>query len=291
MHKALGRGLEVLIPQVPGTESKLAGDSETDILIGRIVPNKNQPRKHFDEEKLNELTRSIKKHGIAQSLLVKPSKISGEFELIAGERRLRAAKKAGLKRVPVIIRDVSDTDRVHLSLVENLQREDLNPIEQAQAFKSLMEQNNHTQEEISELLALSRSKIANTLRLLSLPGEIRDLISRGMIPSSQARALVAVEDENTRKEIAARIINEKLTTREVERLASDWKQAIATKKVKIAKRKNPEIRSLEESLQRSLGTKVQINNKRKGGSIRIEYYSNDDLERILDIIRGKKNKK
>ncbi|MFH1283868.1 MAG: ParB/RepB/Spo0J family partition protein [bacterium] len=290
MHKALGKGLEALIPAA-NVEAMSRIGQETRVSIERIQPNENQPRKYFDDEKINELARSIKKHGLAQSLLVKPLAGSGNYELIAGERRLRAARKAGLKEVPVMIRDVSDLERLQLALTENLQREDLNLIEQAAAFKSMMDHFGSTQEEISEILSISRSKVANIVRLLNLPAEIKDLIAQGIIPGGQARALVGIEDEEMQKDIAKRIVNEKLTTREVEKFVADWKQAITSKKVKIGKKKNPEVRNLEEMLQRHLGTKIEIKNKKRGGWIRIEYYSNDDLERILDIIQCKKKLK
>jgi len=284
MHKALGKGIEALIPQTRRAKSAAQAGGIAMLPIDNIVAGKHQPRVFFDDEKISELADSIRKHGLAQPILVTPSIVQNEYELIAGERRLRACRKAGLTEIPAIIKQVDEKQGMELSLVENIQREDLNPIEQAQAFSAMMSSYNLTQVELAEMLALSRPYVANALRLLTLPARIREYIASNRIPGSQARALVGIDNEKLQHELAERILREKLTTREVERLALDWRQGIATKRVRLPRRRSPDLVTLEETLQRALGTKVNIKPGRKGGWVQVAYYSAEDLERILGII-------
>ena len=224
-----------------------------------------------------------------QPLVVTP--IDGGYELIAGERRLRAAKIAGLTEVPIVLKKVTDREQFQISLIENLQREDLNPIEEAQAFKRLMEEFILTQEELAKMVGKGRVVIANTLRLLSLPKELQDAVSGGAISAGHARSLVSISDPNLQKEVAEKILREHLSVRDVEKIVSDWKGAFHDGKIKVRLRKDPEIRQAEESLQKFLGTKVQITARGKGetaaGWLKIAYYSLDDLERLIKILKKK----
>ena len=211
-----------------------------------------------------------------------------EYELIAGERRWRAAKIAGLREVPIVIKNVSDKEQFQIALVENLQREDLNPIEEAFAFKRLLDEFNLTQEELAKTIGKGRVVIANTLRLLQLPQSLQDAVASGSISAGHARTLVSVSDESVQKELSQRILDEHLTVRDVEKIVSDWKEAYATGKLKGTKRKDPEIRHIEDRLQQTLGTKVQILSTGKGtsikGSLRIWFFSLEDMERIVALL-------
>lgn len=291
MHKALGRGLGSLIPvsqtqAVPGQ-----GEAVVRVAIDKIKPNRYQPRVVFNEAKLKELSDSIKAHGLAQPLLIAPSVIPGEYELIAGERRWRASQMAGLTEVPAVVRNVDDKQRFQLSLIENIQRENLNPIEEAKAYKRLSEEFGHTQEELSQALGKDRSVIANAVRLLNLPQEIQDSISAGAISPGHGRILAGIDDESRQKELAGRIAREKLTVREIEKIVADWKSVLAAKAgKKKALKQETELVALGEELQRSFGTKVRIVGKSKKGKIEIHYFSLKELERIAAMLRSKKQK-
>jgi len=277
---ALGKGLGALIPEFGKEESR------TLLYCGieEIVPNRSQPRKHFDESKLQELAESIKEKGILEPLIVR--RVNEGYELIVGERRWRAAQKAGLKEVPVLVREVEGREVLELSLIENLQREDLNPIEEAEAFKRLIEEFNISQEALATRIGKDRTTITNTLRLLKLPSEVRNQLLQNHITSGHARAILSLENKEKQKELCALIIKKGLSVREAEALAKQWSEK-PKRLVAPAKKKSDwesQLNSLQDSLRRHLGTKVHITQKGKRGKIEIEYYSFDDLERIIETI-------
>lgn len=286
MHKALGRGLESLL-QVSSAPQAVAGETVVRIPLNKIKPNRYQSRTNFDETKLKELCESIKRHGLAQPLLVTPSVIPGEYELIAGERRWRASQMAGLQEAAAIVRTVSEKERFQLSLVENLQRENLNVIEEAKAYIRLSGEFSLTQENLSEILGRDRSVIANSIRLLSLSSEIQDAIAQGIISSGHGKILAGIQDQSKQKLLADRIVREKLTVREIEKIVATWKSALSGSK-KRARRQDAELNLLAEELQRRFGTKVTISGKPKKGKIEIHYYSLKELERISAYLKGKK---
>lgn len=262
--RVLGRGLESLIPSPQGTVKFIE--------IERIVPNKYQPRKNFDTGRINSLVESIKEEGVLQPVVVKVS--GNNYEIIFGERRWRAAKEAGLKTIPVIIRNVDDKGQLKLALVENIQREELNPIEKATGYRMLIEEFNLSQEEVAKIIGKQRSSIANTLRLLKLPKTIQDEIGGGTITEGHGRVLLSLPSEE-RGKLHARLKEKAFSVRETEK--------IARRKGKVT-RKDVHIHYIEEQLQRLLGTKVLLKAGRQKGSIIIEYYSGDDLNRILEAL-------
>ena len=286
MHKALGRGLESLIP--PASESGQKNDSVVTVSIDRIKPNKYQARKDFNEEKLKELAQSIKQHGLAQPLLVTTTFIPGEYEIIAGERRWRASKIAGLKEIPVVIKQADNKERFELSLIENIQRENLNPIEEAKAYKRLCEEFSHTQEGLSKALGKDRSVLANSMRLLGLPEEVQDAISSGFMSAGHGRAIAGIEDEKKQKLLLEKILKEKLTVREIEAIVAQWKAGTFPALKKKGKKQEAELIALAEELQRKLGTKIKITGKVSKGKIEIHYFSLKELERISAFLKGKK---
>jgi len=280
---ALGKGLGALLPEF--------GQAEPRTLlycgIEEIIPNRSQPRKHFDESKLQELAESIKEKGILEPLIVR--RVDQGYELIIGERRWRAAQKAGLKEVPVIVKETEGREAFEISLIENLQREDLNPIEAAEAFKHLIEEFNISQENLSKRMGKDRTTITNTLRLLKLPLEIRNQLLQNLITSGHARAILSLENKEKQRELCALIIKKGLSVREAEALAKRWSET-PKKKVASVKRRGDlesQLSSLQDSLRKYLGTKVHITQKDKKGKIEIEYYSYEDLERIVEAILGK----
>jgi ParB family chromosome partitioning protein len=280
---ALGKGLGALIPEFEKEESR------TLLFCGieEIVPNRSQPRKHFDESKLQGLAESIKEKGILEPLIVR--RVDGGYELIVGERRWRAAQKAGLKEVPVLVKEIEGREALEFSLIENLQREDLNPIEEAEAFKRLIEEFNLSQGELATRIGKDRTTIANVLRLLKLPSEIRNHLLQNRITSGHARAILSLETKEKQKELCALIIQKGLSVREAEALAKRWSEK--PKRVVTPTKRGSDLESqlssLQDSLRRHLGTKVHITQKGKRGKIEIEYYSFEDLERIIEAILGK----
>ncbi|MDR1940894.1 MAG: ParB/RepB/Spo0J family partition protein [Endomicrobium sp.] len=275
--KALGRGLESLIPSLSGNKTQ-HGEAVITIPLSKIKPNRFQPRQNFDKTKLQELADSIKTHGLAQPILVAASVVPGEYEIIAGERRYRASKLAGNKDIKAIVKQsADDKERFDLALIENLQRQDLDPVEEAKAYKRLIEEFGHTHEEISSVIGKERSVISNTLRLLSLPEDIQNLISEGKISAGHGRMLAGIEDETQLRVLVEQILNEKLSVRAVEKLTADMKPE---KKVKTSKKQEIELIHLKEEIQRKLGTKANISGSSKKGKIEIFYYSLEDLERI-----------
>jgi ParB family chromosome partitioning protein len=272
MKTALGKGLEALIPEK--VEEVIYLD------IDRIFPGEQQPRKAFKDESLKELAASIKEKGVLLPVIV--SRVGdGTFKLVTGERRWRAAALAGLKKMPALIRDVASKDSLEIALIENIQREDLNPMETAEAFRRLTTDFHLTQEELSDKVGKDRATIANYLRLLKLPEEIKSLIYNGSLSMGHAKALLTIEGRANQIEAARKIIQRGLSVREAEALT---KKVTSPKKVKVIR--DPQISSLEEKLIRSLGTKVRILHKGKKGKIEIEYYSLDELDRLLDILMG-----
>ncbi|GAQ24875.1 MULTISPECIES: ParB/RepB/Spo0J family partition protein [Tepidanaerobacter] len=272
----LGRGLDALIP----TEQE-GIETIQEINIDEIVVNNKQPRKDFDEEKLEELAASMEQHGVLQPVILR--KVGRGYELVAGERRWRAAAKAGIKKIPAVVKELSDGDVLEIALIENLQREDLNPIEEASAYKQLMDEFGLTQEELAKRVGKSRSQIANTLRLLNLEEEILKFIFEGKLTAGHARALLSIEDKKLRYGLAKKISNEGLSVRQAEQLA----QNLLQKKEKKSSRQttiSPIMSDIAEKLQQSLGTKVRIRGSEKRGKIEIEFYSSEELERILEVI-------
>ncbi len=280
---ALGKGLGALLPEFGQAEPKTLFYCG----IEEIIPNRSQPRKHFDESKLQELAESIKEKGILEPLIVR--RADQGYELIIGERRWRAAQKAGLKEVPVVVKEVEGREVLEISLIENLQREDLNPIEVAEAFKHLIEEFHISQEDLSKRIGKDRTTITNTLRLLKLPLEVRNQLLQNRITSGHARALLSLENKEKQKELCALIIKKGLSVREAEAIAKRWSEKPKKEITPIKKRGDLEsqLSSLQDAMRKYLGTKVHIMQKGKKGKIEIEYYSHEDLERIVETILGK----
>lgn len=271
--KALGRGLEALF-----TEDVEDKELIKELKIIEIEPDKFQPRKKFDEEGLAELADSIKKHGIIQPIIVKKQE-TGFYKIIAGERRWRAAKIAGLKEIPAMIKDYNENEMLEVSLIENIQRENLNPLEESEAYNKLINEFNLTQEEISERVGKSRSAIANSLRLLNLSDDIKLLITDEKLTGGHARALLSLADESLRKEAAEKIIKQGMSVREAEKYVKSLHNIKTSKNKEKEIVKNP-YQYLEETLSKKLCTKVKIHSGEKRGKIEIEYYSEDELENI-----------
>ncbi len=294
-RNVLGKGLDSLIPNKSNaktaSENKTASNKEestekqtgeTLLKINEVEPNREQPRKDFDEDSLMELADSIKQFGILQPLLVQKKK--DYYEIIAGERRWRAAKIAGLKEVPVIIKNYTDQEIVEISLIENIQRENLNPIEEAMAYKRLLEEFNLKQDEVAERVSKSRTAVTNSMRLLKLSSRVQQMIVDDMISTGHARALLAIDDEEQQYMLANKIFDEKLSVRETEKLV----KALKNPKKEVKKEKQEHMfvyQNLEEQMKNIIGTKVSVNQKANGkGKIEIEYYSEEELERIYDLI-------
>lgn len=296
--KRLGKGLDALIPSGLGVDTKpkkaedagtkkeeqTESSSETLVKITMVEPNRDQPRKNFDEDALQELADSIKQFGLLQPILVQQR--DGYYEIVAGERRWRAAKLAGLKEVPVIIRNLTEQEIVEISLIENIQRENLNPIEEAQAYKKLLTEFNLKQDEVAERVSKSRAAVTNSMRLLKLSDEVQQMVISDMISTGHARALLAIEDADEQYALAQRIFDEKLSVRDIEKIVKSIGKPAKEKK---EKEKNESLEAvyqdIQEKLKQRLGTKVAVSGKGDGaGKIEIEFYSHDDLERILDTL-------
>lgn len=275
--KGLGKGLDALFAE--DTEK----NGVMEVKITEVMPNKNQPRKSFDEEKLEALSDSIKEHGVIQPIIV--TKNGDLYTIVAGERRWRAAKKAGIKKIPVIVRDYDDLAVREIALIENLQREDLNPIEEAMGYRALMDEYNFTQEEISVKLGKSRSAIANSVRLLTLDDYTKDKLTSGEITEGHARCALSVPAGVVREFFINRIVEEGLNVRQAEMLAKDLANPKEPKKERVKSAYKIEMERVSRSLEQFLGTKVRLSGNSKKGKIEIEYYGNSDLERLLDIIR------
>ncbi len=276
MKKGLGKGLGALISSAETDNSGIC-----ELRINELEPNSDQPRKKFDDEKLNQLSQSIKEHGIVQPIIVKYN--DGVYKIVAGERRWRAARIAGLQTVPVLIKDLSSKEIMEIALIENIQREDLNPIEEAEAYEKLIADFKLTQEEISKTVGKSRSAIANSVRLLNLDKKIREMVIENYISSGHARALLAIDDVQRQLEISKEIISKNLNVRETEKLIKNINK---TKEIKT-KSKDEQIIEIEDKLKSLFGTKVELQSNNKKGKIMIEYYSNEELDRILDLLKIK----
>ena len=274
----LGKGLGALIPD----EEVVAEKNSIDLIdINRIKPNNKQPRKNFDEEKISNLAKSIKDNGIIQPLVLKES--GNDYEIIAGERRWRAAKLAGIKSIPAVIMELTDQKVLEVSLIENIQREDLNPIEEALAFRRLIKEFSITQEEVSKVIGRSRTAITNTMRLLNLDKRVQQYLIEGVISEGHGRALLSLDNNDTQYEMAIRVIDNQLSVRETERLVRD----ILNPKVKESanEEENIYIKELQSRISEHFGTKVSIKTKKDNrGKIEIEYYSPEELDRILELL-------
>jgi ParB family chromosome partitioning protein len=297
VKKGLGKGLDSLIPNIEASEiSKTKNKTNSkdeekegvvNLKINNIEPNRSQPRKNFDEDSLSELSDSIKQFGVIQPLVVQ--KRDNYYEIIAGERRWRAAKQAGLKEVPVVIKDYTEQEIVEIALIENIQREDLNPIEEAQAYKRLLTEFNLKQDQLAERVSKSRTAVTNSMRLLKLSDEVQQMVIEELISSGHARALLAIEDKDLQVQLATRIMDERLSVRETEKLIK--------KIISPSKKKEKDVienafvyEDIENKIKEIVGTKVKVNHKTNGkGKIEIEYYSDKDLERLLDLFLSVNN--
>lgn len=271
----LGRGLDALFD-----DNKTEDSNITELKLTEIEPNKGQPRKEFDDDALHDLADSISKYGVLQPLMVRPLS-NGGYQLVAGERRWRASRMAGLKTVPVVIRELSDTETMEIALIENLQREDLNPLEEAQGYKTLMEEYNLTQEQVSESVGKSRSAVANALRLLNLPEKVQKLVQSGDISAGHARTLLSIGEDKL--DMALELIKKGASVREIERLAKDSKSKSTKRKVE-----SPFIKEVKISLEEALLRKIDIKeNKLGAGTLTIEFFSHDDLKALANSIADK----
>lgn len=278
---ALGKGLSALIPDESfNTDNK---NSTLYISINKIKSDKDQPRKSFDSEKIAELTESIKTHGIIQPLILRKID-NNQYIIVAGERRWRAAKIAGLKEVPAIIMDLTESEILEISLIENIQRQDLNPIEEAIAYKKLIDDFKMTHEELSKRIGKSRTSITNTMRLINLDDRVQQYIIEGVISEGHGRALLGIKDFEIQYELAQQVIDEKLSVRELEKIIRRIIEPNNRNSSSSKQELNPYYKEIKNQLQNYFGTKVNISNKNNKGKIEIEYYSEDDLQRILDII-------
>jgi ParB family chromosome partitioning protein len=278
--KRLGKGLGALLPSVDVTEDDVVNEVD----ISELRANPYQPRKQFDPDSLEELAESIKEHGIIQPLVVRKS-IHG-YEIVAGERRFRAGKRAGLTKVPVVIRDFTDEQMMEIALIENLQREDLNPMEIANAYKKLMDHFSMTQEELAARVGKSRPHVANFLRLLQLPSAIQEDVSRGTLSMGHARALLGVKEPDVQMKLAEKVKREGASVRQLE----EWIQQInqngfKKKKPKKAEKVEPQIKRYEEMLQETFNTPVRIRHGKRKGKIEIEYFSQSELERLIELLQ------
>ena len=286
----LGSGLNVLIPQnnPPKANSENENEAAVDFMvpISKVEPDREQPRKFFNEDALQELAESIKQYGVFQPLLVQKEK--DYYKIIAGERRWRAAKIAGLKEIPVIVKELSDQEIAEIQLIENIQREDLNPIEIAEGYRQLIDKYGFTQDELAEKISKSRTAITNTLRLLKLDERVRQMIVDELISTGHARAILSIEDSDKQYEFAQKIFDEKMSVRDVEKAIKNMQKDPKVKKdnQKIDKKTEAIYHSLEENMKQIMGTKVTIQAKNGNqGKVEIEYYSQDALDRIVNMIR------
>lgn len=289
---ALGKGLEALFPSnvdittLSGNVSRETGEKIIELKLNEIEPDRNQPRKTFDNDKLEELTESIKAHGVLQPIIV--AKKDDYYQIVAGERRWRASKKAGLKTIPVIVRDYDEKKTREVSLIENLQRQDLNALDTAKAIRELMEEHSLTQEQLAKTLGKSRSSIANTLRILNLDERVQNLVQEGRLSEGHARTLASIESPQKQYKLAMEIVNLDLSVRDAENMAKTEKEdqkKRATEKPKKKSQLEVIYKDLENRLKKALGTKVSFKPQTKSkGKIVIDYYSDEELERILEVL-------
>lgn len=292
--KGLGRGLEALFEEIsveiPEEKETLNKDKKTDksnaengvlyVDINDIKPNIYQPRKTFDEDKLDELAASIREHGIIQPVVLRST--DGGYEIVAGERRWRAARKAGIKKIPCVIKELSDEQNMLVAIIENMQREDLNPIEEAEGLSRMIEVYGLTQEQVSKGVGKSRPYITNSLRLLKLSDDVREMTREGSLTAGHARALAGIKDIEKQKKLALKTVKEGLSVRSIEKLAGEQDK----KKAKVKPEKNADVIRVEAELKDALGTKVILNSTGKKGKIEIEYYSREELERLIELLKS-----
>lgn len=280
-RKALGRGLRALIP-----EGDTAEGASRPLPIERIDRNDDQPRKYFNDESLKELSESIKIHGVLEPVIVRP--LNDRYEIVVGERRWRAAKLAGLKSIPAIVRTLTDLEALELALIENIQREDLNPIEEAETFRRLIDEFNLTQDEVAQRVGKSRSTVANSVRLLDIDVELKMEIARGNLSAGHAKALLGVSNMNDRLRLAERVIEEGLSVRALEQLVSNVQNGtkVTNNRAKSKVSLDPVLTEIVERMQQSLGTKVRLVRQGNRGRIEINYYSEDEMERIIELLGG-----
>ncbi len=277
----LGKGLGLLVGEADAETAGMRADST--LPLERIKPNKGQPRKSFNADELAELADSIKQNGILQPLLVR--KVGNNYEIVAGERRYQAAKMAGLDEVPVIIRDISDEDVFKLALIENLQRSDLSPLEEAQGYRQLIDEKGLTQEELAKILSKSRSTITNTLRLLDLPHEVQEFVDQGRLTAGHARAILAVPDEDGRIRLAQKVVDERLSVRQTESLAPLF--SVTTNEEPAKKAPQPQsFKRAARQIRLALDTNVKVKNVRGKNKIEIEFSSEEQLAHIVDLLAG-----
>lgn len=289
-NRGLGKGLEALFnnSEIDTKEISIEKAEENEargitfVNINDIKPNENQPRKEFDEEKIEELSNSIKEHGLIQPVILR--KASKGFEIVAGERRWRACRKAGLKEIPCIVKELTDEQNMLIAIIENMQREDLNPIEEADGINMMITNFGLTQEEVSKSVGKSRPYITNALRLLKLPEQIKNFVSEGKLSTGHARAIAGIDGTEKQIQIAEFAVKEGISVREIEKLI---KEQNAPKKRNPRKRaeKNADVKKVEEDLKQIMGTKVSLNQTGKKGKIEIEYYSREELERLIELLK------
>ena len=277
LSEIFGDDIDSFLDDISNSSAKTKGASQSELKIKEIRPNPYQPRKEFDEQGLKELADSIRENGVFQPILVRKRKTGQGYELVAGERRLRASKLAGKDTIPAIITDFNDTQMMEISLLENIQRKDLTPIEEAQAYEQLIKKLGYTQDELAKRLGKSRSNVTNILRLLNLPSEVRKLVNENKLTYTQARALLALEDEDRMVELANEAVKQGLSVKELEKLCTEKKKKPNKKK---DKKPDPFVKDVIDRLQKKFGTKVEIKNK----ALSISYTDNEDLNRILEII-------
>jgi ParB family chromosome partitioning protein len=280
----LGKGLEALIPDKTTNEDEYKNNDSVNLIsINLIKANGNQPRKSFDEQKIIQLSESIKQHGIIQPVILKTN--GDTYSIIAGERRWRAAKIAGIREIPAIIMNLSDREILEVSLIENIQRQDLNPIEEALAYKRLIEDFKLTQEELSNRIGKSRTSVTNSLRLLNIDSRVKDYLIDGVVSEGHARALLSLDNKELQYELAQMIIDEGLSVRETEKLIKNINNNKKNSCKKVLNDLNPYYIDIKNKLESLFGTKVLLSDKKDKGKIEIEYYSSEDLQRILDILK------
>ncbi len=286
VKRGLGKGLGALIPTPEVVEYNPEQDVVLEISVEEIIPNSFQPRKEFDPEKLQELASSIQEHGVIQPVIVRPRLNNTGYELVVGERRLRACKMIGLEKIPAVIKTLSDQEMTEIALIENIQRENLNPVEEAKAYKRLIEEFGLTQEEVAKKVGKSRPFVANFLRLLQLPSDILDLLADGKVTVGHVRPLLSLVNESLQRQVVKEILERNLSVRETEETVKKIIKDKTSKRILKKKNTSPVFLDLQEQLQNKFGTKVLIKDSGKRGKIEIEYYNYDDLQRIIDMIVG-----
>ena len=286
VKRGLGKGLGALIPTPEVVEYNPEQDVVLEISVEEIIPNSFQPRKEFDPEKLQELASSIQEHGVIQPVIVRPRLNNTGYELVVGERRLRACKMIGLEKIPAVIKTLSDQEMTEIALIENIQRENLNPVEEAKAYKRLIEEFGLTQEEVAKKVGKSRPFVANFLRLLQLPSDILDLLADGKVTVGHVRPLLSLVNESLQRQVVKEILERNLSVRETEETVKKIIKDKTSKRILKKKNTPPVFLDLQEQLQNKFGTKVLIKDSGKRGKIEIEYYNYDDLQRIIDMIVG-----